>query len=349
MATSSELTGDDLIALLPARDLQTLFGAAGVPLTALSAPLQAMQLPADLLDDPNGFIDPVQVWQLFSSLGLALNDEHFNLESRPVPAGTTELLVARAMHARTLGEAMNALAGAANLVLPDVRFSVKRRLDELHFCMGFPEEDNEARQILLEMSAIPFHATFRWLTGAPLPVRRFRTARSRPSRATHFLAVFNCSVQFEGTGIDIVYARELESIPLIARELADWRTGIYPMFLEDLDRRRAQFTGSVLTTYVERALRNGIGNQGVIAASAGMAEATLRRKLRAERTSFRALSDRVLADIAAQEVGSGATIEAIAERLGYADARSFRRAFQRVFGESPTELRARLQGLPSAD
>lgn len=352
MTHPDSIASQDLIALMPVRDLLTVLDAAGIDPGSLRDRLAAMQLPVDLLDDADGYADPSQVWRMFSHFGVGLGDEWFGVASRPVPPGTTELVVARAMHGRTLGEAMAGWCAAANLVLPGLQFSLKRRLDELHFCMAFRDEETEARQILLEVSAIPYHATFRWLANRPLPVRRVRTARSRPSRATHFLAVFDCAVQFEGGGIDIVYPREIESLPLVPRTLGEWRTGIYPMFMEDLERRRAQLSGSALTDYVARALRNGVTDQRAIAASAGMAEATLRRKLAAERTSFRDLRDGVLAEVADHLIDTGVTVERIAERLGYADARSFRRAFQRLFGVSPADRRARLdaaKGAPTAE
>jgi len=92
--------------------------------------------------------------------------------------------------------------------------------------------------------------------------------------------------------------------------------------------------------YVESALRKGITSQSAIAASAAMSVATLRRKLSIERTSFRALSDQVLHERVLDNMETGLSFEAIAEQLGYSDSRSFRRAFRRVFGKNPSDLKA---------
>ncbi|HSG91735.1 MAG TPA: AraC family transcriptional regulator ligand-binding domain-containing protein [Pseudomonadales bacterium] len=331
----------ELIALMPNRDLWLVLDAARVSKPQLGEQLTGLRLPTDLLDDHDGHLDPTQAWRLYTSLGVLLDDEHYRLGSRRVPYGTTELIVARAMHARTLREAMAAWCTAANMLLPDMHFAIRRDADELVLRVSYTDGDSDARQVLLELSALAFHSTFRWLTGAPLPPSRFRTARSRPSRAVHLLAVFNCDIEFDGDGVDIAYPQRLESTPIIPRELDGWRRGIYPTFLEDLGRRRDGFSGAELVDYVRHALHNGINDQRAIAASAGMAEATLRRKLNHDGTSFRAISDEVLAVVAREQLDSGATMEQIAARLGYADARSFRRAFQRVTGETTSDHRAR--------
>ena len=80
-------------------------------------------------------------------------------------------------------------------------------------------------------------------------------------------------------------------------------------------------------------------SQESIADSAGISVATLRRNLALERTSFRELRDHVFRESVSTSIASGEPIEAVAERMHYADARSFRRAFQRVFGVNPSAFR----------
>src|SRR5690606_14996851 len=145
---------------------------------SLPALLERLHLPPTLLADPCGSVDPRQAWHLCSALGVELGDEQFGLASRPVPPGATELPVARAMHGRTLAGAMSALAESAPLVQPDLRFET-RCLDELHFALSLPNPDSEARRILLELTVVPIHCTFCWLSGTTLPVRRLRTFASR--------------------------------------------------------------------------------------------------------------------------------------------------------------------------
>ena len=285
------------------------------------------------------YIDSGTVWTLLSSIGQKVGDELLGLSTRPVAPGSTELMVARAMQEPTLGQAISAFAGAANILWPDVHSEVKFRLGEMHYCMTFKNGSADARQIFLELACIPFYCTFRWLTDTTFPVIRFRTANGRPSGVIHHLAAPDCGVQFGGQGVDIVLPRSVASFATAKRNLADWRSGIYQIFLNILEKRRSGLSTPSLQSFVANALRSGVTSQELIAASAGLSVATLRRNLALERTSFRELRNHVFRESVSSMLAFGEPVEVIAAQTGYADPRSFRRTFQRVFGVSPSTFR----------
>jgi AraC-like DNA-binding protein len=67
-----------------------------------------------------------------------------------------------------------------------------------------------------------------------------------------------------------------------------------------------------------------------------MSPRTLRRRLEAEGTSYRALVDEVRQALAEEMLATGAlTVEDVAIRLGYAEASSFIYAFKRWKGTTP--------------
>jgi AraC-like DNA-binding protein len=330
---------NDLIALMSRQDLQTLISHSNFSMKQFRKLLKrATALSQSFLDDGD-YVDPGAVWQLLSLVGYEVEDELLGLCTRPVPPGTAELMVARALQEPTLGEALNAFANAANILWPDIHVETKLRHDELHFCMSSTAEYLDARQIYLELACIPFYCTFQWLADTEFPACRFRTAGHRPSGALHLLAILDCPVQFQGEGVDIVLPRSVTSLTTTKKPLADWRGDIYQIYLNVLEKRKNSFSTPRLQSYVTKALRSGIKSQRLIAASAGLSVATLRRNLAMERTSFRELSDRVFRESVNTLIASGEPVEAIAEQMKYADARSFRRAFQRVFGVNPSTFR----------
>ncbi|MCA8010211.1 helix-turn-helix domain-containing protein [Burkholderia cenocepacia] len=74
-----------------------------------------------------------------------------------------------------------------------------------------------------------------------------------------------------------------------------------------------------------------------VADALGISLATLKRRLKAEHTSFRKIRDVLLRNIAIDDLKGGVTsVEAIAGRLGFGDAASFRHAFKRWTGHAPT-------------
>lgn len=75
--------------------------------------------------------------------------------------------------------------------------------------------------------------------------------------------------------------------------------------------------------------------QDAVAAALNLSVRTLRRRLDAEGTSYRELVSETRQMLAEELLAIGATVEDIADRLGYADASSFTHAFQRWTGTSP--------------
>src|SRR5687768_15168067 len=137
---------NDLIALMSRQDLQTLISHSNFSTKQFRRLLQrATDLSKSFLDDGD-YVDPGAVWQLLSLVGYEVEDELLGLCTRPVPPGTAELMVARALQEPTLGEALNAFANAANILWPDIHVETKLRHDELHFCMSSTAEYLDARQ-----------------------------------------------------------------------------------------------------------------------------------------------------------------------------------------------------------
>tara|TARA_R110001592_G_scaffold363372_1_gene686081 strand:- start:197918 stop:198943 length:1026 start_codon:yes stop_codon:yes gene_type:complete len=327
------------IAQISMQDLRALMEKSSYGVDHFPDLLERSGAPSSSFSVSDDYVDSGMVWTVLSSVGHQVGDEFLGLSTHPVAPGSTQLMVARAMQEPTLGEAMSAFAGAANILWPDVHSELKYRLDEMHYCMTFKNGSLDARQIFLELACIPFYCTFQWLADTKFPVIRFRTANCRPSGVIHHLAAPDCAVQFEGEGVDIVLSKSVAKLPTTNRSLADWRSEIYQIFLNILEKRKSGFTTPRLQTYVVNALRSGMTSQDMIAVSAGISVATLRRTLALERTSFRELRDHVFRESVSTLIASGEPIEMIAEKMKYADARSFRRAFQRVFGVNPSAFR----------
>jgi AraC-like DNA-binding protein len=77
-----------------------------------------------------------------------------------------------------------------------------------------------------------------------------------------------------------------------------------------------------------------------VARGLGMSERTLKRKLAEQGTSYSELLDRERHSQAVELLRGAASIDDVAERLGYSDAANFTRAFRRWTGRSPRVHRA---------
>jgi AraC-like DNA-binding protein len=89
---------------------------------------------------------------------------------------------------------------------------------------------------------------------------------------------------------------------------------------------------------VERGVRRT--NLEEVARALQTSPRSLRRALSQMETSYQAIADDVLRAHAEDQIRSGQTkLEHLARELGFADARSFRRAFKRWTGHNPNEFR----------
>jgi AraC-like DNA-binding protein len=92
-----------------------------------------------------------------------------------------------------------------------------------------------------------------------------------------------------------------------------------------------------------RVARGGFPSLEQAAERRGISERTLKRKLAAQGTSYRALVEELRRERAVELLRDPTLgVEAIAGVLGYADKASFHRAFRRWFGTTPATFRATL-------
>lgn len=342
--TNSYFDSNDLIPLMRVGDLLDVLLGEGESSESLAEVLALADVEINALDDPRGFLSVDAVWRLFSAQISVLNDELVGLGSRPVPVGSMEMVVGRTLHAQTLGSAIEVFVNSVNLLLPDLQLRQWRRNDFLHLDAIFPGAMTSTRQAYLEIACLPWHFTFCWMSRKSLPIARFRSALERNQVAPQLSATFNCEVEFGGQGIEIVYPLGYMDEPLNLPPLVEWRQGMYGVLLEQLRHRQKALYSRDVIEYAKHALRHGVTSQRAVAESAGMSVATLRRRLASRNSRFRDLRDEVLATDALMLIQAGQSVEAVAERLGYADSRSFRRAFKRHFGESPGDYRRRVMG-----
>jgi AraC-like DNA-binding protein len=96
----------------------------------------------------------------------------------------------------------------------------------------------------------------------------------------------------------------------------------------------ATTTTEAVAVLVRRSLRRG-PDRAEVARRLGWSERTLARRLAAEGRTFQRVVDDVRFDVASSWLPTR-SVEEVSERLGFADVRSFQRAFRRWTGTTPT-------------
>lgn len=167
-------------------------------------------------------------------------------------------------------------------------------------------------------------------------------ARSAPAQIEEYERCFCGRVSFAAARTQLTFPLaflELQRPGVDAALAADLR-GALQRHIEVLDRE--SWADRVTGLLRRRAVLAQVDFEA-IGRQVGLTHRSLRRRIASEGTSLSRILDEVRLERASHLLReSTAPLAQIAEALGYADEKSFRRAFKRVAGATPGEFRARL-------
>lgn len=192
----------------------------------------------------------------------------------------------------------------------------------------------------------------RWITGlTDLAPEEVRLTRRAPRDPGPWQSLFAAPIVFGAAENALVWRRSQLSTPLRAANEA--LNSLLRRHADDLVRERLSAEGMVAAVRRELAGRLASGAALTAEASAASLNTSLRslqRALDAAGTSFTQERDRLRQTEARRLLATGTLpVEAIALRLGYAEAAVFVRAFRRWTGQSPARWRkSSLSASPSS-
>ena len=168
-----------------------------------------------------------------------------------------------------------------------------------------------------------------------LPLRSLTLSLPRPDDVRRYVELFGVEPEFSAARNVAVLDAALMDLPLPqADELTAAATEEQCRQLLEQRRARAGTAGRVRDVLLHRPA--AMPDVAAVATSLAMSERTLRRRLREEGTSFRALADEIREALAEELLRTGSlSVEEVARRLGYAETASFTHAFTRWKGVSP--------------
>jgi AraC-like DNA-binding protein len=165
-----------------------------------------------------------------------------------------------------------------------------------------------------------------------------------PAYARRYGEVFGCAVRFgQPRNLYLIDQHWLET-PLSLHS---------PVMAADMhalleQRERDKDAQAQTLSAIEQVLRRACNAEfslNEVARALDLSVRTLRRRLTEAGSSFRALRDSVRAQTAQQLLREEhMTVAEVSERLGFSDARAFRRAFKRWVGQTPGPLRRATSG-----
>jgi AraC-like DNA-binding protein len=175
----------------------------------------------------------------------------------------------------------------------------------------------------------------------PFPTTRMIFPFAPPPHWRNYERLFNCPVDFDAGSMEWHFSADVLERPCpnanpitakICQQVCD-----------------VVMTESPGESELVRKIRGACFNSpqrfppaGVVASELGLSLRTLHRRLAEDGLSYQSIVDEMRRSVATELLESThLAIDQIAERVGFADAVSFRKAFKRWTGRSPTDLRRR--------
>jgi AraC-like DNA-binding protein len=179
-----------------------------------------------------------------------------------------------------------------------------------------------------------------WLSGEALNALRVQFSHARLGDEAGYQRIFGCPVEFEQAFSGLFVANEDldEPLPHVDARLAKVHEQFSENRLAALDGGGVSAQG--LRQWLLTQLGEALPRRADAAKALGISQRTLARRLQAQGQTFNGLLDDVRREWALQAVAEGEqSLADIAQLLGYAEASTFYRAFQRWTGMPPARWR----------
>jgi AraC-like DNA-binding protein len=167
-----------------------------------------------------------------------------------------------------------------------------------------------------------------------------------PANAADYHGVLNCAIAFDAPSTELRFdGMWLDQRPLGANAMTfQLVEDTCNDMLDSIGERRG-LIGEIYRRLLEQSGR--FASLDEMAVQLELHPRTLRRRLGIEGYAYQKIVDEVRFKLAASYLArTEMTHESMAERLGFSDASSFRRAFKRWSGRSPQEYRSRIAQAP---
>lgn len=211
---------------------------------------------------------------------------------------------------------------------------------QLQFEYTTPTDANSpAARLHTESIAASMVTTIAQIIGRPLNIIECQFAHDAPSYEHRYHEIFGAKVSFGHSRSTLLFpAAELDAPSLFSNQVSgrDYESAAISEY------NALQKTLSIVEQVRQQLhlIPNNKSDLNQVATQLGLSPRTLRRRLKEEGVSFRALRETYLLEKAEELLSqSGLNIEEVATQLGYSDTSNFRRALRRWKGQSPSEIR----------
>lgn len=297
--------------------------------------------------DPNWRGDVVLLARLVQLVWYALDDEFMGFVSRPAKPGTFAMVTHCMLESKSLADAVGKGVRLYDLVTDALKMDLVITGGEARLELAFKRPELDPDHYFHEFWLTIWYRLVAWLGGGVPPLRRATFAYPRPDKyVEEFRHMFRCPYEFDARTNSLVFDADYLAQPVLRNreELKQFLSTAPLGFMMNPtdDTSVARKIRTLLMT--DRKAPLEFPSVEEVAGALNMTEQTLRRRLKKESISYRAIKETIRRDIAVHKlIENRSSVQEIAFQLGYSEARAFSRAFQLWTGASPVQYRSRLR------
>lgn len=302
---------------------------------ALDRALKTAGLPHEFVEKRDGYISKHALATFVENVGRSLGEGHIGLLWAPSLSVTDYGAWGDyVLSAPTLGAALERASAAMPLHSTTDRTFLRVQEDVAGYEYRFGLKGHDAYPNIAFSALGSVLSIFRHYLGDGWRPLRITCDLLQPKDHEVVADTFGCDIIWGSKRLEIVFRRsELESFHETAQTIG--------ATLQDVQLERSGILPRCFADVVSGVIRLQIASDRINLEAAARAidvgPRALQRRLSAEGTSFRVLSNQILAEVAVDLLQDGTnSVQDVATYLGYENAQNFSRAFRRNVGRAPS-------------
>lgn len=293
-------------------------------------------------------VDPMLYSRLYQQVLRVVQDETFSLAAGAhVDPGAFRMMCYCLISAETLGEAVRCASDFYRTFYPannELQLQVDKGVAQVGYPRGVTAQRRGRVTVTEGYGLSVWHRFFGWLCGRSIDLQRVDFRGSTPRHPERYTQLFQCPIQFDQASDVLLFDDGYLALPVVHTEqsLRDFlRTAPYQLLVMESGGNGGSIAEQ-LRVMIGHDYRQGFPSFDTLCAALGVSAPTLRRKLKAEGTSFQKIKDGCRCEAAKVSLQrSDAAISEVARQLGFTDPSAFHRSFKKWTGQTPGEFRYR--------
>lgn len=293
----------------------------------------------DVLNDPTARLSHHEYTRFMGCFWQLSNDEFMGLGPVTSPYGTFAMMCKAIISCSSLEHALHRANSFYRLFPNAPALAISKDTNTTKLEIIF-DDQYDIDHFLSESLLVIWHRLSSWLIGQGIPLFAVGCHYSAPKHAHLYRELFATPVLFEQDSTYLLIPSAILSLP-ISQSPATLRTFLKYSPANMLARPNPhESTTGKLRQLLSRYAINELPDLVESAELMGLSNATFRRRLSAENTSFQRIKDELrLAEACLLLVQQDTDIRDIAEHLGFTETSTFHRAFRKWQGMTPGEFR----------